>query len=131
MRGMMMDFPLTLVPILERAEKFFGEVEIVSRQPDRSLARPRIATCIAARGGWLGRWNLRAWRREIASPRLCGTMPRIWSATSAFPWPAGCCIRSICGCIPTNWHTSLITRGIGILIVDDVFCLSTNPFARK
>jgi fatty-acyl-CoA synthase len=38
MRGTMMDFPLTLVPILERAGKLFGGVEIVSRQPDRSLA---------------------------------------------------------------------------------------------
>ncbi len=34
-----MNFPLTLVPILERAGKIFGRVEIVSRQPDRSLHR--------------------------------------------------------------------------------------------
>jgi fatty-acyl-CoA synthase len=39
MRGTMMDFPLTLVPILERAGKLFGGVEIVSRRPDRSIAR--------------------------------------------------------------------------------------------
>ncbi len=39
MRGLMMDFPLTLVPILERAGKYFGKVEIVWRRPDRSLAR--------------------------------------------------------------------------------------------
>jgi fatty-acyl-CoA synthase len=39
MRGTMMDFPLTLVPILERAGKLFGAVEIVSRRPDRSIAR--------------------------------------------------------------------------------------------
>ncbi len=35
----MMDFPLTLVPILERAGKLFAGVEIVSRRPDRSLHR--------------------------------------------------------------------------------------------
>ncbi|HXN29656.1 MAG TPA: AMP-binding protein, partial [Candidatus Acidoferrales bacterium] len=35
----MMDFPLTLVPILERAGKLFSQVEIVSKQPDRSLRR--------------------------------------------------------------------------------------------
>ncbi|HKV03535.1 MAG TPA: long-chain fatty acid--CoA ligase [Candidatus Acidoferrales bacterium] len=39
MRGTMMDFPLTLAPILERAGKLFGEVEIVSRRPDRSVTR--------------------------------------------------------------------------------------------
>ncbi|HXA76849.1 MAG TPA: long-chain fatty acid--CoA ligase [Candidatus Acidoferrales bacterium] len=39
MRGTMMDFPLTLVPIFERAGKLFGAVEIVSRRPDRLIAR--------------------------------------------------------------------------------------------
>lgn len=39
MRGLMMDFPLTLPTILERAGKLFGAVEIVSRRPDRSLHR--------------------------------------------------------------------------------------------
>ena len=37
MRGLMMDFPLTLVHVLERAGKLFGDVEIVSRRPDRRL----------------------------------------------------------------------------------------------
>jgi fatty-acyl-CoA synthase len=35
----MMDFPLTLVPIFERARSLFARVEIVSRRPDRSLDR--------------------------------------------------------------------------------------------
>jgi len=39
MRGLMMDFPLTLTHILERAGKVFGDVEIVSRRPDRTLSR--------------------------------------------------------------------------------------------
>lgn len=39
MRGMMMDFPLTIQPLLERAGKLFPTVEIVSRLPDRSLGR--------------------------------------------------------------------------------------------
>jgi fatty-acyl-CoA synthase len=39
MRGTMMDFPLTLPTILERAGKYFPRVEIVSRKPDRSIAR--------------------------------------------------------------------------------------------
>ncbi|HXJ03848.1 MAG TPA: long-chain fatty acid--CoA ligase [Candidatus Acidoferrum sp.] len=39
MRGTMMDFPLTLPAILERAGKLFQRVEIVSRRPDRSIVR--------------------------------------------------------------------------------------------
>jgi len=39
LRGTMMNFPLTLVSILERAGKLFPKVEIVSRRPDRSLHR--------------------------------------------------------------------------------------------
>src|SRR5580692_76728 len=39
MRGTMMDFPLTLPTILERAGKLFARVEIVSRRPDRSIVR--------------------------------------------------------------------------------------------
>src|ERR1700732_1671373 len=39
MRGTMMDFPLTLPTLLERADKLFARVEIVSRRPDRSIAR--------------------------------------------------------------------------------------------
>jgi fatty-acyl-CoA synthase len=39
MLGLMMDFPLTVPALLERAGKTFGEVEIVTRRPDRSVSR--------------------------------------------------------------------------------------------
>ncbi len=39
MRGLMMDFPLTVPALLERAGQLFGSVEIVTRRPDHSLAR--------------------------------------------------------------------------------------------
>src|ERR1700758_1314554 len=39
MRGTMMDFPLTLPTLLERADKLFSRVEIVSRRPDRTVTR--------------------------------------------------------------------------------------------
>src|SRR5882762_10479559 len=39
MRGTMMDFPLTLQHIFERNGKLFSKVEIVSRKPDKSIAR--------------------------------------------------------------------------------------------
>jgi fatty-acyl-CoA synthase len=39
MRGLMMDFPLTIPTILRRAESFFGHKEVVTRLPDRSIVR--------------------------------------------------------------------------------------------
>jgi fatty-acyl-CoA synthase len=39
MQGLMMNYPLTLNHVLERAGKLFPDVEIVSRMPDRSLHR--------------------------------------------------------------------------------------------
>ena len=39
MRGTMMDFPLTLTAVLERAGQIFHRVEIVSRKPDRTIVR--------------------------------------------------------------------------------------------
>ena len=37
MDGLMMDFQLTLPPVLRRAETYFGEQEVVTRMPDRSF----------------------------------------------------------------------------------------------
>lgn len=39
MQSTMMDFPLTLTTLLERAGKLFGKVEVVSRMPDRKAHR--------------------------------------------------------------------------------------------
>src|SRR5271165_1544969 len=39
MRGTMMEYPLILPALLERAGKLFPKVEILSRKPDRSVVR--------------------------------------------------------------------------------------------
>jgi len=39
MQGRMMDFPLTITQLLERAERYFSNVEVVSTLPDRSRRR--------------------------------------------------------------------------------------------
>jgi fatty-acyl-CoA synthase len=39
MNGLMMDYQLTLPPILRRAETFFGDKEVVTRLPDKSFHR--------------------------------------------------------------------------------------------
>jgi len=44
MRGTMMDFPLTLTVLLERAGRLFPHVEILSRRPDRSVVRTNYGT---------------------------------------------------------------------------------------
>ncbi|HET9181593.1 MAG TPA: long-chain fatty acid--CoA ligase [Candidatus Angelobacter sp.] len=56
----MMNTPLTLVSVLERAAKYFGNVEVVSRLPDRSIHRTtwggvyqralRLAECLQSAG---------------------------------------------------------------------------------
>ena len=43
MYGLMMDYPLTVPLLLDRAARYFPEVEVVSRRPDRSLARSSYA----------------------------------------------------------------------------------------
>lgn len=39
MDGLMMDYPLTVPQLLDRAARYFPDVEVVSRRPDHSLAR--------------------------------------------------------------------------------------------
>jgi acyl-CoA synthetase (AMP-forming)/AMP-acid ligase II len=43
MDGLMMDYPLTVPYLLDRAARYFPDVEVVSRRPDRSLARSSYA----------------------------------------------------------------------------------------
>ena len=43
MKGQMMDFQLTLPPLLRRAETYFGGQEIVTRMPDKSFHRYTFA----------------------------------------------------------------------------------------
>ena len=49
MDGLMMDFQLTLPPLLRRAETFFGDQEVVTRLPDKSFHRYTSATWRGAR----------------------------------------------------------------------------------
>ena len=46
MRGLMMDFPLTIPTILRRAESLFGHKQVVTRLPDRSIVRRPYAEVI-------------------------------------------------------------------------------------
>jgi fatty-acyl-CoA synthase len=54
MQATMMDFPLTLTHIFERAGRLFPETEIVSRMPDKSLHRYRYADFYGRAQGLIG-----------------------------------------------------------------------------
>ena len=43
MDGLMMDYPLTVPYLLDRAARYFPDIEVVSRRPDRSVARSTYA----------------------------------------------------------------------------------------
>jgi len=47
MRGTMMDVPLTVPLLADRAARYFADVEVVSRQPDRALHRTTWGSVIA------------------------------------------------------------------------------------
>ncbi len=46
MDGLMMDYPLTITAMLRRTESMFGQKEIVSRRPDRTLERSNYALAL-------------------------------------------------------------------------------------
>jgi len=46
MDGLMMEYPLTITAMLRRTESMFGHKEIVSRRPDRTLARSNYALAL-------------------------------------------------------------------------------------
>ena len=47
MRGLTMDYQLTVPAILRRTDALFADREVVSRRADRSLHRYRYADCLA------------------------------------------------------------------------------------
>ena len=82
MNGLMMDFQLTLPPLLRRAETFFGEKEIVTRLPDKSFHRYTYAD-MARRAKQLAvALKSSASSPATASPRSAGTTTSTWRRTS-------------------------------------------------
>ena len=65
--GRMMDFPLTLTHLLDRARRYFPQTEIVSRGPDGKLHRQTWSDIYDALGE--ARARARAARREAGRPR--------------------------------------------------------------
>ena len=74
MNGLMMDFQLTLPPLLRRAETFFGEKQIVTRLSDKSFHRytyadmarraKQLAVALKGLGLRVSATTVRTWLRE-------------------------------------------------------------------
>lgn len=122
MRGTMMNFPLTLPTILERAGKIFPRVEIVSRKPDGSLVR-----------GCYGDFYRRARRLSTALKKL-GLEPgdrvasMMWNHASHLEAFFGVpCAGGILHTLNLRLHPHEIAgiakhAGDRFLLVDDVLC---------
>ena len=94
MNGLMMDYQLSVPPILHRAETFFGDQEVVTRLPDKSFHRYTFA-----RHGRSGQAAARPPCRSSASnavtgsPRCAGTTIRTWRRTSGSRAAGSCSTR--------------------------------------
>jgi len=81
--GLMMDYPLTVPLLLDRAALYFPGVEVVSRRPDRSLSRSSYGEVRRRAHQLPARWHGAAWAAVIAWRPLAGTTSAIWRHTSA------------------------------------------------
>ena len=96
--GLMMDFPLTVPYLLDRAARYFPGVEVVSRRPDRSVARSSYAEVRRRAHSSPARWPGWASAAAIVSRPWAGTTPAISRRISACRSWAGCCTRSTRAC---------------------------------
>ncbi len=93
MNGLMMDFQLTIPHLLQRAETFFGDKEIVTRLPDRSFHRYTYADMTRRAKQLAVALKASASSRATASRRSAGTTTSTWRRTSGSRAAATCSTR--------------------------------------
>jgi len=93
MRGTMMDFPLTLKTILERAGKQFSKVALVSRRPDRSVVRTNYRSFSERARRLASALNKLGLRSGDRVASMMWNHAGIWKRSSAFRARAGFCTR--------------------------------------
>ena len=89
MTGLMMDYPLTLTHILERAAKIYPRREIASRVHDGSMHRYTYRDFIGAFMFWRTRSTVWVFSPATASAHSAGTAIAIWSYISRSRAPDG------------------------------------------
>ena len=120
MRGLTMDYPLTLAAVARRAEALYA------RPPGREPARrPRAPPHHVPRGHASRppprrrRSRRSASAPAIASPRSAGITTATSRPTSPSRCSARCSTPSTFGSTPTSWPTSPATPRTGVVIVDE------------
>jgi fatty-acyl-CoA synthase len=131
MLATMMQFPLTLTPILERAARFFGAAEVVSRLPDGSIARSDYASIwrrARALAGALAAAGLRP------GDRVGSLMwNHAWHLEAYFGVPAsGCVLHTINPRLHPDEIAYIVCHaGDRMLILDDVLLPVYEKFRSK
>src|ERR1043166_2318730 len=131
MLGTMMDYPLTLTPILERAARIFGGVEIVSRLPDKSLHRYTYADLYRrarALGGALTRAGIHR------GDRIAALMwNHAWHMEAYFGVPAAGFVHHTLNLRLHPDELAYIANHAGdrVLLVDDALLPLYNKLRRK
>ena len=118
MQGMMMDYPLTLLPILERANRLFGKKQIVTRIGGETV-RVTYAELYGGSSDWPARWPRSASSAATGSRRSAGTISSTWSCTSRCRAWAPCCTRSTFACSSDQIAFILNDAEDKVIVVDE------------
>ena len=131
MLGTMMDYPLTLTSILERASKLFGAVEVVSALPDRRVSRSTYAS-VAKRARKLGAAFAKA---GLGRGDRVGSLMwnNVWHVEAYFGVPAsGCVLHTLNPRLHPDELAYIVNHGGDrMLIVDDVLLPVYERFRDK
>ena len=131
MRGTMMDFPLTLVAILERAGKYFGKIEIVSRRPDRSMHRTTYADLYRRARALAKALEDAGMRRGDRVATLCWNHSEHMEAYFGVPVAGGVVHTLNLRLSPADLTSIVRHAGDRFLIVDDVLLPALEAFRRE
>ena len=131
MLGTMMNYPLTLTPILERAARLFGSVEIVSGLPDRRVLRSTYAS-VAARARKLGAALAKGGLQR--GDRVGSLMwNNVWQLEAYFGVPAsGCVLHTLNPRLHPDELAYIVNHGGDrMLLIDDVLLPVYERFRDK
>ncbi|HXN45783.1 MAG TPA: AMP-binding protein, partial [Bryobacteraceae bacterium] len=131
MLGTMMNYPLTLTSILERASKLFGAVEVVSALPDRRVSRSNYAS-VATRARKLGAAFAKA---GLGRGDRVGSLMwnNVWHLEAYFGVPAsGCVLHTLNPRLHPDELAYIVNHGGDrMLLVDDVLLPVYERFRDK
>ena len=109
MRGLTMDYPLTLAAVARRAEALYGDRPVVSRRADRALHRTTYREVMRRARRLAAALRRSASAPATASPRSAGTTARTSRPTSPSRSSAACSTPSTSASTPTSSPTSSTT----------------------